>query len=66
MVQGKQGRSVATRQTLYKSWAALEQDAQFLWSNAQYYNEERSPIYKLAGELRVSLHLNTSEFAEQN
>lgn len=56
-VQGMQGRSISTRQTLYKSWAALEEDAKFLWSNAQYYNEEGSEIYELAGELRVRLSL---------
>lgn len=49
-----QGRGPATGVSLYKSWAALEQDATFLWTNAQYYNEEGSEIYELAGELRVS------------
>lgn len=52
-IQGMQGRGGATGVSLYKSWAAMEHEANLLWTNAQYYNEEGSDIYELAGELRV-------------
>lgn len=55
-IQGMQGRGGATGISLYKSWAAMEQEASFLWINAQYYNEEGSEIYELAGELKVMYH----------
>lgn len=54
-IQGMQGRGGATGVSLYKSWATMEQEANLLWSNAQYYNEEGSEIYELAGELKVIL-----------
>lgn len=57
VVKGMQGRGGATGSSLYKSWAAMEQDANLLWTNAQYYNEEGSEIFELAGELRVGLIL---------
>jgi len=37
----------------FKSWAAFEEKASLLWSNAHYYNEEGSLIYNLATELKV-------------
>lgn len=54
-IQGMQGRGGATGVSLYKSWATMEQEANLLWTNAQYYNEEGSEIYELAGELKVNL-----------
>lgn len=59
-IQGMQGRGGATGVSLYKSWATMEQEANLLWNNAQYYNEEGSEIYELAGELKVTLPLSTS------
>lgn len=54
-IQGMQGRGGATGVSLYKSWATMEQEANLLWTNAQYYNEEGSEIYELAGELKVNI-----------
>ncbi|CAN8100916.1 unnamed protein product [Discula destructiva] len=60
-IQGMQGRSGKTGASLYKTWAAFEQEANLLWTNAQYYNEEGSEIYDLAGELRDAFYEQFNE-----
>lgn len=60
MAKGIQGRSDATGVSEFKTWAAFEEKATLLWTNAYFYNEEDSEIYALAQELEVSyvrLHL---------
>lgn len=58
-VKGMHGRQGATGVSDFKSWAAMEEKASLLWSNAFYYNEEGSEISELAKELKVS-HCSTS------
>lgn len=53
-VKGMQGRGGATGVSHFKSWAAMEERASLLWTNAFYYNEEGSEISELAKELKVS------------
>lgn len=53
-IKGMVGRAGATGVSEFKSWAALEEKASLLWSNAFYYNEEGSEIFELAKELKVS------------
>lgn len=51
-VKGIHGRQPATGVSDFKSWAAFEERASLLWDNAHFYNEENSPIYNLATELK--------------
>lgn len=59
-IKGMVGRAGATGVSEFKSWAALEEKASLLWSNAFYYNEEGSEIFELAKELKVSQNLIVS------
>lgn len=42
-----------TRVTPYKTWAAFEEEASYLWKNAWHYNEDGSEIFVLATKLKV-------------
>ena len=53
MVKGIRGRQAATGVSDFKSWAAFEEKASLLWTNAHYYNEEKSHVYEMASELKV-------------
>lgn len=53
LVKGIHGRKPATGVSDFKSWAAFEEKASLLWTNAHYYNEESSIVYQLATELKV-------------
>ena len=55
-IRGIQGRSAATGISDFKSWAAFEDDASFIWKNAYHYNEDGSDIFLLAKELEVGSH----------
>lgn len=55
LVKGIHGRQAATGASDFKTWAAFEEKASLLWTNAHYFNEEGSPIYNLATELQVRL-----------
>lgn len=52
-VKGVHGRQAATGVSDFKGWATFEERASLLWVNAHYYNEEGSPIYELATELKA-------------
>ncbi|KEY68458.1 hypothetical protein S7711_01232 [Stachybotrys chartarum IBT 7711] len=51
MVHGIQGRNDVSGVSEFKTWAAFEDKAKLLWTNAYFYNEEDSDIYALAKEL---------------
>ena len=53
LVKGIHGRQPPTGVSDFKGWAAFEEKASLLWNNAHYFNEEGSPIYNLATELKV-------------
>jgi hypothetical protein len=53
LVKGIHGRQPATGVSDFKSWAAFEEKASLLWTNAHFYNEEGSVIHSLATELKV-------------
>lgn len=53
LVKGIHGRQPATGVSDFKSWAAFEEKASLLWTNAHFYNEEGSVIYAMATELKV-------------
>lgn len=55
LIRGVHGRQAATGISDFKSWDALESKASLLWTNAHFYNEEGSPIYNLATELKVRM-----------
>jgi hypothetical protein len=38
----------------FKTWAAFEEEASYLWKNAWHYNEDGSDIFNLATTLKVS------------
>lgn len=59
-VRGMHGRGGATGISHFKSWAAMEQKAALLWTNARKFNAEGSEIYGLANELEVSYYLPVS------
>lgn len=52
-MKGIHGRQPATGVSDFKNWAAFEEKASLLWTNAHFYNEEGSVIYTLATELKV-------------
>lgn len=53
LVKGIHGRGGSTGVSDFKSWAAFEEKASLLWTNAYYYNEDGSEIALLAKELEV-------------
>ncbi|KAL2135503.1 hypothetical protein VTI74DRAFT_8234 [Chaetomium olivicolor] len=52
LVKGIHGRQPATGISDFKTWAAFEEKASLLWTNAHFYNEEGSVIHTLATELK--------------
>ena len=52
-IRGVVGRNPPNGVSLYNSWDALEEDAQWIWINAKEYNEDGSDIHNLAVELEV-------------
>ncbi|KAF5558649.1 polybromo-1 [Fusarium mexicanum] len=50
-VKGFHGRGGSTGVSDFKSWAAFEEKAKLLWTNAYFYNEEGSEIYLVAQDL---------------
>ncbi|EYB33578.1 hypothetical protein FG05_00752 [Fusarium graminearum] len=50
-VKGMHGRGGSTGISDFKSWAAFEEKAKLLWTNAYFFNEEGSEIYSVAQEL---------------
>ncbi|CAF3514222.1 unnamed protein product [Fusarium graminearum] len=52
-VKGMHGRGGSTGISDFKSWAAFEEKAKLLWTNAYFFNEEGSEIYSVAQELEV-------------
>ena len=52
-VKGAIGRNAATGISVFKSWAAFEDEASNIWKNAYIYNEDGSDIFVLAKELEV-------------
>ena len=52
-VKGIHGRAPATGVSDFKSWAAFEERASLLWTNAHFFNEPDSKIYMDATELKV-------------
>ena len=52
-VKGVHGKQAATHISEFKSWAAFEEGASYLWRNAFLYNEDGSDIFVLAKELQV-------------
>jgi hypothetical protein len=53
LVKGIHGRQPATGTSDFKGWAAFEDKASLLWTNAHYYNEEGSAVHEQATELKV-------------
>ncbi|PMD38186.1 Bromodomain-containing protein-like protein [Hyaloscypha variabilis F] len=53
-VKGVHGKQAATHISEFKSWAAFEEAASYLWRNAFLYNEDGSDIFVLAKELQSS------------
>ncbi|KAI1040563.1 hypothetical protein LB505_005736 [Fusarium chuoi] len=53
-VKGFHGRGGSTGVSDFKSWAAFEEKAKLLWTNAYFYNEEGSEIYLVAQDLEAS------------
>ncbi|KAG7114558.1 Protein polybromo-1 like protein [Verticillium longisporum] len=51
-VKGVQGRGNCTHVSEFKSWAAFKETASLIWTNAQFYNEEDSEYYAVAGEFK--------------
>ncbi|KAI6769582.1 hypothetical protein HG530_004211 [Fusarium avenaceum] len=51
MVKGMHARGETTGSSDFKSWAAFEEKAKLLWTNAYFFNEEGSEIYSVAQEL---------------
>ncbi|KAK4202506.1 hypothetical protein QBC40DRAFT_276485 [Triangularia verruculosa] len=56
LVKGIHGRQAATGISDFKSWAAFEEKASLLWTNAHFYNEDGSEIHTLATELRAAFY----------
>ena len=54
-VKGVHGKQAATGVSEFKSWAAFEEAASYLWKNAFHYNEDGSDIFLLAKDLQVDL-----------
>jgi hypothetical protein len=53
-IRGVRGKQAATGISEFKTWAAFEEEASYLWRNAFHYNEDGSDIFVLAKELQVS------------
>ena len=53
LVLGIKGRDKPTGVSLFKSWQTLEDEMNYIWTNARTYNEDGSEIFELAGELQV-------------
>lgn len=56
LVKGIHGRQAATGISDFKSWAAFEEKASLLWTNAHFYNEDGSEIHTLATELKQAFY----------
>ena len=52
-VRGQHGRKAATYISVFKSWAAFEDQSSLIWKNAYHYNEDGSEIFVMAQELEV-------------
>jgi hypothetical protein len=52
-VRGIHGRNGPTGISDFKSWRALEEEAEYIWNNAWHYNEDGSEISNLAKDLQV-------------
>jgi hypothetical protein len=52
-VRGIHGRNGSTGVSDFKSWKALEEEAELIWHNAWHYNEDGSDIAVLAKDLEV-------------
>ncbi|RFU28365.1 hypothetical protein B7463_g7962, partial [Scytalidium lignicola] len=52
-VKGIHGRADATGVSDFKTWAAFEEEAGYIWKNAWHYNEDGSEISNLAKELEA-------------
>jgi hypothetical protein len=52
-VRGNHGRGGSTGVSDFKSWRALEEEAEKIWHNAWHYNEDGSDIAVLAQDLEV-------------
>ncbi|KAL2023637.1 hypothetical protein VTK56DRAFT_1794 [Thermocarpiscus australiensis] len=61
LVKGIRGRQPATGVSEFKNWAAFEEKASLLWTNAHFYNEEGSEIYQLATELKECFYKELNE-----
>ncbi|KAL2199098.1 Bromodomain-containing protein [Corynascus similis CBS 632.67] len=61
LVKGIHGRQPATGVSDFKSWAAFEEKASLLWTNAHFYNEEGSIIHTLATELKACFEAELNE-----
>ncbi|KAL2165342.1 hypothetical protein VTH06DRAFT_639 [Thermothelomyces fergusii] len=61
LVKGIHGRQPATGVSDFKSWAAFEEKASLLWTNAHFYNEEGSVIHTLATELKQCFEAELNE-----
>ncbi|KAI1259939.1 Bromodomain-containing protein [Xylariaceae sp. FL1019] len=55
-VRGQLGRRGATYVSVFKSWAAFEDQASLIWKNAYHYNEDGSEIFVMAQELEEMFH----------
>ncbi|KAH8813171.1 Bromodomain-containing protein-like protein [Xylogone sp. PMI_703] len=55
-VKGIHGRADATGVSDFKTWAAFEEEASYIWKNAWHYNEDGSEISNLAKELETFFH----------
>jgi hypothetical protein len=53
-VRGVHGRNGPTGITDLTSWDAFEDEMDYIWKNAQDYNEDGSDIFLLADDLKVS------------
>ncbi|SPQ18017.1 c9b34a40-38d1-45ab-92c4-bacae7016f91 [Thermothielavioides terrestris] len=65
LVKGIHGRQPATGVSDFKSWAAFEEKASLLWTNAHFYNEEGSVIHSLATELKECFEKELNEAKAQ-
>ncbi|KAH6634227.1 hypothetical protein B0J18DRAFT_12148 [Chaetomium sp. MPI-SDFR-AT-0129] len=61
LVKGIHGRQPATGVSDFKGWAAFEERASLLWTNAHFYNEEGSVIHTLATELKKCFEREVGE-----
>ncbi len=54
-VRGIRGRDKPTNVSFLRNWQSFEDEVSFIWRNAREYNEDGSDIFKLAGQIEVSL-----------